>query len=97
MAYLTLDEAKKHLNVDFSDDDQYITSLVDAAEASVENYIQTSLSDYVQGDKLNPALLHAIKLVVGNLYSNRESIAYAVPQAIPYTLTFLLQPFIKYS
>ncbi len=97
MAYLNLSDAKKHLNVDFSDDDSYISQLIDAAEAAVSNYIQTSLSDYVHGDILDPALLHAIKIMVGNLYSNRESIAYAVPQAIPYTLTFLLAPFIKYS
>ena len=35
--YVTLDEAKKHLNVDadFTDDDAYITSLIEVSEDSV--------------------------------------------------------------
>lgn len=35
--YITLDEAKKHLNVesDFTEDDSYITSLIEVAEAKV--------------------------------------------------------------
>ena len=35
--YVTLDEAKKHLNIDadFNDDDAYITSLIEVSEDSV--------------------------------------------------------------
>ncbi len=35
--YVTLDEAKKHLNIDadFTDDDAYITSLIEVSEDSV--------------------------------------------------------------
>lgn len=37
MAYVTLEEAKKHLNIDadFTDDDDYVTSLISAAEKVV--------------------------------------------------------------
>lgn len=38
--YVTLEQAKDHLRVDFDDDDIYITDLVDVAEASVLNEIK---------------------------------------------------------
>jgi len=95
--YVTLDEMKKHLNVDFTDDDDYITSLISVGEASVEKAIQHPITDCVTNNALNPMLIHAVKLIAGNLYANREPVAYAVPQAIPYTLQYLIQPFIKYT
>lgn len=42
MAYVTLEQAKDHLRVDFDDDDNYIGDLIDVAEASVANEIKGS-------------------------------------------------------
>lgn len=95
--YVTLAEAKKHLNVDFSDDDDYIEDLISVGEASVEKSIQCPITDYVTDGTLNPMLGHAVKMIAANLYANREPVAFAVPQAIPYTLQYLITPFIKYT
>jgi uncharacterized phage protein (predicted DNA packaging) len=80
MAYITLAEAKKHIQVEsnFEDDDTYITSLVEAAEGTVERNICHSLADYVKEGKLEAPLRQAVLLMVGHYYSNREPVAYGV-------------------
>ncbi len=40
MAYVTLEQAKDHLRVNFDDDDVYINTLIDVAETSVLNEIK---------------------------------------------------------
>jgi hypothetical protein len=40
MAYITLEQAKDHLRVDFDDDDIYILALIDVCEAAVLNEIK---------------------------------------------------------
>lgn len=97
MIYVTLEEIKQHLNIDFSDEDVYLSDLIEVAQTSVEMAISTPLTDYVVGGKLNPMLRHAIKILAGNFYANRESVAYAEPRPIPYTLDYLVKPFRKYT
>jgi len=43
-AYVTLEQAKDHLRVDFTDDDIYIGDLIDVAEASVFNEIRAAVT-----------------------------------------------------
>jgi hypothetical protein len=93
--YVTLQEAKKQVNVPFTDDDDYITSLIEAAQIIVEKDIQQDLTNFVTDGALNRALCQAILLIFANLYANREPVAYAIPQTIPYTYAFLIMPFIK--
>lgn len=95
--YVNLAQLKKQCNVDVSDDDEYMTSLIDVAEAAVENDIQQPLSGLAVEDKLPAPLMHAILLVAANLYNNREPVAFANPQSVPYTLQYLIKPYIKYT
>lgn len=44
MAYITLDEAKAHLRVDYIDDDLYITSLIDLVESLVRTEITGTIA-----------------------------------------------------
>lgn len=46
MEYITLEDIKKHLNIDFSDDDAYLKDIVIVAQMSVEKAINTPLSEY---------------------------------------------------
>jgi hypothetical protein len=39
MSYITLEEAKDHCRIDYSDDDHYVEALIDVAEASIVNEI----------------------------------------------------------
>lgn len=79
--YITLEEAKKHLNIetDFTDDDAYVVALVEAAEAVVAEDICMPLKEVEMSDGvLPPPLLHAIKLMIGTFYNSRETLAFGV-------------------
>ena len=76
MAYLELEDVKRHLNIDldYAGDDEYLLSLVDTAEEVVSQHICSNLNDMEVDGKLPSPLLHAMKLLIGTYYSNRESV-----------------------
>ena len=91
---------KKHLNIDESwvEDDEYIKALCIAAECAVENHIQRPLTEIVdEHGKLPPAVKHAILLLVGHFYANRESVSFATASEIPLAYKYLLQPYKSYA
>lgn len=90
--YTTLNEAKKHLNIDdsFTDDDNYILDLITVAEDAVSQHLDIALDDLVVDGALPSAIIHSILLLVGNLYANREPTAYSNVVKVPYTLDYLL-------
>jgi hypothetical protein len=77
--YVTLAEAKKHLNIepDFVDDDDYVMLCVDSAEEVVAQDVCISLSDIEDEQGKIPApLQRAILLMAGTFYTSRETIVY---------------------
>lgn len=91
--YITLDEAKKHLNIDksFTDDDQYITSLIKVAEDAVSKNMDVALSEMIESDgKLSPSIIQSILLLVGNLYNSREAATYSTVSEVPYAFKYLV-------
>ena len=91
---------KKHLNIDESwvEDDEYIKALCKAAECAVENHIQRPLTEIVdEHGRLPAAVKHAILLLVGHLYANRESVSFATATEIPLAYQYLLQPYKSYA
>lgn len=101
MSYLTLEQIKKHLNIDsdFTEDDTYITSLGDVAEAIVSKHVQYKFSDLAQnnGGVLPPPIVHACLLLIGNLYMNRESVSAANLNNIPFSYEYLLGLYKNYT
>jgi len=97
MEYVTIEELKKHLNIDFSDDDAYLADILKTSIMSVEMAIKTPLEEYVKDGEFNPMLKHAIKILARNFYANREPVSFATPSVVPYTLTYLIKPFKKYQ
>lgn len=99
MRYISLTEAKHHLNIEDGNttDDTYIVSLVDAAELAVEHYLQRPLSGIAHDGRLPADVAHAIKLVLGTLYANRESVTYGTPSVVPMAIGLLLTPWISYA
>lgn len=95
---VTIENAKKHLNIDdtFTDDDKYISSLIDVAEVAVCNHLCVKSIDEVGGEKVPPPIIHAILLMVANLYANREPISYTSVTEIPLSYKYLLNPYISY-
>lgn len=91
--YITLDEAKKHLNIDksFTDDDQYITSLIKVAEDAVSKNMDVALSEMTESDgKLSPSVIQSILLLIGNLYNSREAATYSTVSEVPYAFKYLV-------
>lgn len=97
MAYVSLADLKQHLKVEVTADDAYLTTLIGVAEAAIGNELGKPLSDYVTDGALPTPLVHAIKLLCGDLYNNRESVAFAAPHEVPRTLDYLLQPYKVYN
>ena len=90
--YVTLEEAKKHLNIDdsFKDDDSYINSLILVAEDAIEKNTDIALNEQMEGAKLPPSVIHSILLLVGNLYANREATTYSSISDVPYSFKYLV-------
>ena len=97
--YVTLCEAKKHLLVDnsFKDDDEYILALIDVAEDAVAINLNVQLASITVGGELPPAVKAAILLLVGNLYANREHVAYTSINKVPYTFDYLISLYKNYK
>lgn len=89
---MTLNEVKKHLNIDesFTEDDDYITDLIKVAEDAVAKNENIALNDMIEDGELPPSVKHSILLLVGNLYNNREATSYSVPSEVPYAYKYLV-------
>lgn len=92
MTYLNLELIKNHLNLqNFSDDDKYLQHLGSAVEFVVERDIDKKLTTIAQenGGELPPSLLHAMLLLLGTYYANRENISYASCVEVPKTYAYI--------
>lgn len=89
--YLTLEQIKKHLNIDssFTDDDDYLNDLSYVAEDAVEKYLDCDLTDLFEDGKLPSAVVHAMLLLIGNMYKYRESTTSAPINIIPNSFELL--------
>lgn len=100
MQYVSVKDMKKYLYIDFDDDDSVIGDMINAAEEIIAKRLDVpDLSVYEdKTDKLPNPLIACIKIMVANMYNSRESVAFnAVPQRIPYSLEYLLQPYKIYD
>ena len=97
MAYVTVEQLKHHLRIEVSADDDYLAGLEKVAEVAIANELGQNLALYTRKGALPTPLCHAIKLLVGDLYNNRESVAFAAPHEVPRSLHYLLQPYRKYD
>lgn len=95
--YTTVDELKKHLNIeaDWIDDDAYLIELIAVAEMAVFNYCNGGLDEALV--TLPVAVKHACLFLAAHFYQNRTPIAFTGTTEIPYTLKFLLSPYRVYA
>lgn len=92
--YVELEDIKRQVNVDFNEDDNLITSMIEAAEASVEKTIGAPLAEIAIEGELPADLKHAIRIMTANFYEYREGMTYGKIQAVLFTLSHLLAPYI---
>ena len=97
--YLTLEQVKKHLLVDddFKADDSYITDLITVAADSVSKHLDIALDELEEGGALPPSIIHAMLLMIGNLYANREPVTFGTVVKIPYTYEYLVGLYKRYE
>lgn len=98
MAYIRIEQAKKHLNIDstFCDDDEYISDLIDVVEIAVKNHINQDLETIAiaNGDVLPSPLQHAMLLLLGGFFAVRENISFSGKAVeIPLNYRYLLAPY----
>lgn len=87
MSEVSLAEAKAHLQISFTADDAYVTSLIEAAEGYVSE-IGVALAAPVPAP-----IKHAVLLLVSHWYGAREAAATEPPRAIAFGVDALLQPY----
>ena len=101
MIYLKLYQIKRHLNIDerFQEDDEYLLELAEVAQAAVEKHLDRKLSDIAKdnGGVLPPPIVHAMRLLIGEYYQQRESISYSSTQIVPLAYEYLLTPYMNYK
>lgn len=101
MAYVTLAEAKKHLNLesDFTDDDAYITSLIEVAEQAVEVHVNVAFETLAEegGGNLPAPIKQAILLMIGNLYQHREVMGSVNELQLPRAYDYLIDLYRNYK
>lgn len=98
MRYITVEDVKRHLYIDFEADDKIIADYIDAAQSIIEKYLNVKLCDLMVNEQLPFPILQAIKIMVGNLYNNREGVSFnAVPYRVPFSFEYLLQPYKNYK
>lgn len=97
--YLNVETIKKHLNLDddFVADDEYLKQLAEVAENAVSIHIDRDFSELEDEEgNLPPALQHALLLLIGNYYNNRESVTNVSANNIPFSYNYLLDLFKNY-
>lgn len=94
MPHISLEEAKQHLACDHNEDDAYIISLLEVAEETVQNMINQPLyMVYNAKGELPPPLRHAMKLIIGKLYREREGDVQTRSTEVAFTLANLFMPY----
>ena len=98
MATMDLELLKKHVRADdFSDDDDYLAFLFDAAERHVCNATNREAAELIEmgGGSLPPTLQQAALLIAGHWYNQREAVSGVQMAEVPYTLQALIKPYRK--
>nr|DAO97635.1 MAG TPA: Head Tail Connector Protein [Caudoviricetes sp.] len=86
MSSVTLEEAKKHLRVEHSEEDALIQTYIEAAEDWIAKRCGTF-------DELPKALVAAVLLFVGDLYENREIQFTSIKMSTSKTMETLVAPY----
>lgn len=87
---VTVDEVKAHLRIEDDDEDEYIESLIQQAQAVAEDYCRVSFEDVAA--VAQPVRL-AVLLFVSHYYENRDIAERSVYNAMMTAFHNLLYPY----
>ena len=97
--YIDLNIIKKHLNIspNYTKDDEYLEIIEDGATQAVMKTINVDFDTIIAEEgKLPSAILFACLLVIGDMYANRETTAFASVNKLP-TLRYLCANYTDYQ
>lgn len=87
--YISLEQAKKHLNIEdsFTLDDEYILGLIAAAEAAVQVHVNEGFDTLAEnnGGCLPAPLEQAMLIAIGTWYQRREALGNNLELPLSYT------------
>lgn len=88
----TLNQLKNNLNIEigYTDEDEYLTMLLQVSEEAVFNYLGKTVIDF---PVIPNPLVYAVIIMASQFYENRTPIAFGQPYKIPYSFEFLLSPY----
>ena len=96
---LDLELLKKHVRADeFSEDDDYLQQLLDAAVEYVRtstNRTEEELLELGGGEDWPKPLQQAVLLTAGHWYNQREAVSGVQMAEVPYTFQALVKPYRK--
>lgn len=96
MASVDLALFKKHVRADdFADDDEYLEHLLLTAKEAVLNAANRKEDEVLVDGKLPSSITHAIMVLAGHWYNQRESVSTAQMYEVPDSLNALIKPFQK--
>ena len=98
MATVDFELLKQHVRADdFSDDDQYLAHLLEAAEQYVTTATNRNSDELLEmgGGSLPATLQHAVLMIAGHWYNQREAVSSVQMAEVPYTLQALIKPYRK--
>ena len=97
MTLISLELAKKHLIVDFDDDDQLIEGYIAASSSFVQEYLNRTYTAQSGSEGVTDApapVVTAVLILVATLYRDRaEQHVNATPMVLPSTVRMLLAPY----
>lgn len=96
MPSVSLELFKKHVNVDFDDDDDYLGHLLATAEEAVVRMTartRDELESTTANGELPKPLQQAAMLLGGHWYNQREAVAAVSMTECPYTVQALVKPY----
>ena len=85
---VTVPEAKAHLRIQYSDEDEYLSSLIAQAQATAEDFCRVSFDDFAP----EPVRL-AVLLMVSHYHENRDNPDKQVYLAMRLAFENLLYPY----
>jgi len=98
MASVDISLLKQHVRADdFSEDDQYLQHLLEAAEQYVCDATNRTTDELLKlgGEALPVTLQQAVLMIAGHWYNQREAVSGVQMAEVPYTLQALIKPYRK--
>ena len=98
MAHTPLKLLKSHVRADdFEDDDAYLASILEVAESAVIRRTNRPEEDLLVmgGGQFPKELTHAVLLLAGEWYAQREAASSGERRPIPFGVDALIRPFCR--